>query len=377
MINSPRGFIDNFKQKLNGSTGGVELKNVLGFYDQRDLAFYDFLATNYAYCDRFFCSHPGPTLPNRMYSLTGDLQHDRYGIPILDSNNGDNFLLSRAPTIYDLMSRKGLGFRVYESDPSVTMLRMFARYATDDTNIVSIDQLKADVAPGGRGLPDFTAIEPRMHSHPEDDDHPDADMLRGQHFIKRVYDTLTSNQELWRNTLLIITYDEHGGFYDHVVPPNADVYESTSKSVVLPTSGGGLTNTTSASSSKLLVVPYGLRVPTFVVSPWTTRGKGPSVVLDHCSILKTVLARFLGSEKPFLSDRVNSSHSFESFLSEPEPRMNVPASPSLPPLPLEDRKKSPSPTTQIITRPVSRKQMRTGVADYHDLSGRWARQLGR
>ena len=71
-----------------------------------------------------------------MYSLAGDLQHDRFGFPILDNNNGDNFLLSRAPTIYDFMARKGLSFRVYESFPSVTMLRMFARYATDTTNIV-------------------------------------------------------------------------------------------------------------------------------------------------------------------------------------------------------------------------------------------------
>ena len=67
-------------------------------------------------------------------------------------------------------------------------------------------------------------------------------------------------------------------------------------------------------------VPYGVRVPTFVVSPWTPPGKGPSITLDHCSIVKTVLAWFCADTKPFFSDRVNASLTFESYLSEPAPR---------------------------------------------------------
>jgi hypothetical protein len=375
-INSPKGFVDNFRPRLtlapNEQPHHVVADDVLGFYDERELLFFKYLADNYAYSDRFFSSHPGPTLPNRMYSLTGDLQHDRYGFPILASNNGDNFLLSRETTIYDLMARKGLSFRVYESEPSVTMLRMFARYATDNKTIVPIAQLEPDMARGGQGLPDFTVIEPQMHAHPEDDDHPDADMYRGQQFVKRVYDALTSNATLWEKTLLIITYDEHGGLYDHVVPPIADIYNVPGEPVLDSGAGGS-----SPAPQVLLTVPYGVRVPTFVVSPWTAPGKGPSITLDHCSILKTVLARFMGAEKPFLSDRVNASLSFEDFLTEAEPRMDVPRSPSLPPLPLGERKKAPSPTTKIITKPVSRKEMREGPVDYHEISGRWARQLGR
>ncbi len=432
-INSPQGFVENFKPKLKNDAQGVIPDDVLGFYDDLDLPFFGYLAENYAYSDEFYCSHPGPTLPNRMYSLTGDLQHDRYGFPIFDNNNGDNFLLSRAPTIYDLLARKGLGFRVYESNPSVTMLRMFARYATDDTQIVPLDRLAADVARGD--LPVFTAIEPQMHAHPQDDDHPDADMHRGQIFLKRVYDTLRSNAALWQKTLLIITYDEHGGLYDHVVPPTADVlqlpavlvldpgspktgggtnsnptlnpFNPVIGTVITPTkvvTGGGLLSTGTGTPvagpvtktgprkvgvdiaiaelpelvqvNPLLAVPYGVRVPTFVVSPWTTRGKGPAVVLDHCSILKTVLARFWGGEKPFLSDRVHASHSFDAFLSETAPRMNVPPAPALEPLPVDVRRVVGG-TSRIETRPLSRKEMREGGVDYHELTGRWARQLGR
>lgn len=76
-----------------------------------------------------------------------------------------------------------------------------------------------------------------MHHYPEDDDHPDADMWRGQRFIVRVYNALRQNDEVWNQTLLVITYDEHGGLYDHVVPPIADVYQPRSAGTSLDDTG--------------------------------------------------------------------------------------------------------------------------------------------
>jgi hypothetical protein len=446
LINDPKGFTANFKGRFRSSDPpGLAPDNVLGYYEANDLPFYAYLATHYAYCDRYFCSHPGPTLPNRMFSLTGDLQHDRYGMPILDNNNADNFLLSRAPTIYDLLTRKGVSWRVYESEPSVTMLRMFARYATNPTDIVPFARFAADAARGD--LPAFTAVEPAFHHHPQNDDHPDADMYRGQKFVKTVYDALRSNAALWQKTLLVITYDEHGGLYDHVVPPLADLLlpgrfgqidptaagvgasaAGRAKRVVAasrvgarmvghaevlaegdetefgdalqmrrrpvddgdpgdvpdPTGGGGGGGTPQPGDDEdplptpprdPVSIPYGVRVPTFVVSPWVKRGKGPSLVLDHCSILKTVLARFGGGE-PFLSDRVRASHSFEAFLSETQPRMDVPPSPAIADLPIDPRRVVPG-ASAIITPPLSRKRMREGPVEFHELSGRLARMLGR
>ena len=408
-INSPKGFVENFLPRLGSDPQGVVANDVLGFYDGTELPLFAYLADHYAYCDRYYCSHPGPTLPNRMYSLTGDVQYDRFGVPILENNSGDNILLSRAMTIYDLLTRKGVSWRVYESEPSVTMLRMFARYATNDTDIVPISRLKADVASGN--LPAFTAIEPAMHHHPQNDDHPDADMYRGQIFLKEVYDTLRSNDALWRKTLLIITYDEHGGLYDHVVPPIADLLERPrvsdvviARSVGSPVASSGITGGARpgnvsvgpgnvlvgtalldppaspvlppAPSPATLTIPYGVRVPTFVVSPLTMRGKGPSITLDHCSIIKTVLARFLGSEKPFVSDRVHASQTFNAFLTEAQPRTDVPASPTLGQLPIDARRLAPG-ASRIVTEPLFRKEMREGPVDYHDITGRLARMLGR
>ncbi len=422
-INSPKGFVTNFTPRLSNPLGVVP-NDVLGFYADDNLPFFAYLAENYAYCDRYFCSHPGPTLPNRMYSLVGDVQYDRHGFPIFANNNSDNFLLSRQHTIYDFLVRKGLGFRVYESEPSLTMLRLFARYATDTVNIVPIARLAADVAAGN--LPELTVIEPALHHHPQNDDHPDADMHRGQIFLRDVYNTLRSNRPLWERTLLIVTYDEHGGLYDHVVPPTADVYSVPFDPVfevapTAPTPGGpvrtpgrvpaGLPSIAPATPvgggrplparplipatpigtvpvrplptgplqplvPAPLPIPYGVRVPTFVVSPWTAKGKPQSQVLDHCSILKTVLARFMGEGKPFMSDRVHAAQSFDAFLSEAAPRDVPDFTGSLDPLPIGVRR-APSPTTRIVTPPLSRAAMRAGPVDFHDVTGRWARQLGR
>ena len=355
------------------ATQTIPVFYVLGYYVGSDLPMAQFLADNYAFCERYFASHLGPTFPNRMYALSGDVQYDRAGEAIIDNNNGDNLQLSRAMTIFDLLTRKRIGWRVYESFPSVTMLRMFARYATDDVHIVPLhgstvpfERLQQDVDRGN--LPAVTMIEPAMHHEPEDDDHPPADMYRGQLFLKGVYDTLRSNGALWQKTLLVITYDEHGGFYDHVVPPIADV--RTRPMIV---SDGGPSGPGPFTSSTL-VTHYGARVPTFVVSPWTPAGKGPDIVLDHCSIVKTILARFCGDTKPFVSDRVNASRTLEAYVSAPEPRMNVPPSPAMDPLPFPRR---PGRHRMIETPPLSRKKMLSGDADFHELTGMVARLLGR
>jgi phospholipase C len=364
-INSPHGFVANF---MTHATAGLVPDDVLGYYGAEDLAFYAFLAENYAYCARSFCSHPGPTLPNRMFSLSGDVQYDRTGEAVLDNNNGDNFSLSRAQTIFDLLSRKSVTWRVYESQPSVTMLRMFARYAGDNTNIVPVSHLADDAA--GGNLPAVTFIDPAMHSFPENDDHPPADIYNGQIFLKGIYDTLRSNEALWRKTTLIVTYDEHGGFFDHVIPP---VAEARSRPLVF--TDGGPTGP-APSTSSTMTTSYGLRVPTFVVSPWVPAGKGPDIILDHCSILKTVLARFCGDSRPFLTDRVHASRSFNAYLSAKEPRLDVPASPAMEPLPIGTQSRK-FPGSAIDTEPMSSKKMRQGNVDAHELLGMLARMLGR
>jgi hypothetical protein len=377
-VNSPKGFAEDFASKLAGMPEAARTKildeidalDVLGYYEAKDLPFLNFLAENYAYCERYFSSHPGPTLPNRMYSLSGNLQYDRTGGAIVDNNDGDHLALSRAVNIYDLLTRKRIGWRVYESFPSVTMLRMFARYVTDDTNIVRLERLQADVDMGN--LPAVTVIDPRMHSAPENDDHsPFADMYEGQRFLEGVYTTL-SNSALWESTMLIITYDEHGGFYDHVRPPIAELRTVAAGGTKDRGPFGPAAST--ASTISALLTDYGLRVPAFVVSPWVPPGKGPDIVLDHCSILKTILARFCPDSKPFLSDRVNASQTFDAYLSESSARMNVPPPPPLAKLP-PGASPTPASPSRITTAPITRQKILTEGAEFAELTGMYARLL--
>ena len=372
-VNSPQGFIANFEPKVAdpAQAQGLVKEDVLGYYDGQALPFYGYLADHYATSDRYFCAHPGPTLPNRMFAVSGALQSSRSGEAIVDNNNFGNFLLSRANTVFDVLSRKGVGWRIYESQPSVTMLRMFARYAGDNTNIVDIARLQHDISSGN--LPAVTMVEPAMHHFPASDDHPVADMLQGQLFLKNMHDQLSAKPELWAKTLLVITYDEHGGFYDHVVPPVADVrYHGPTAGQ--QTNGGSGSVSGSAAPAQTLFTPYGVRVPTFVVSPWVPAGRGPRITLDHCSILKTILARFCPTARPFLSDRVQASNSLNAFLTEVAPRMaQVPRSPGITPPTLGTAERAGKMTTQ----PISQAQMADGDLDYHDLTGMLARMLGR
>ena len=210
----------------------------------------------------------GRRLPNRMYSLGGDVQYDRVGEAILDNNNSDNFALSRASNIFDLLTRKNVSWRVYESFPSITMLRMFARYVGDNTNILPIANLNADIAAGN--LPSVTFIDPAMHHAPENDDHPVADMLYGQIFLKSIYDDLRANEALWLRTLLIISYDEHGGFYDHVVPPPAEIRWLPSPFTLAATSDfrAALDHTVRRSSARVRRVALGSRRERARTSRW-------------------------------------------------------------------------------------------------------------
>jgi hypothetical protein len=257
------------------------------------------------------------------------------------------------------------------------------------------------------GLPSFCVIEPAMHHHPQDDDHPDADMWRGQRFIRRVYQALRSLPS-WERTLLIITYDEHGGLYDHVIPPLADILDvgvtgwgaggvppvlderhprdlSRTRNRLGSDFGLGEGAPTTVSTgdetdpvpppARRVDIPYGVRVPTFVVSPWVAAGKGPSEVYDFCSVLKTVLARFT-DDRPFMSDRVRASRSLEGYLSESAPRPVSEEPPEIAELDSSVRRLAPD-QSAIVTPPLSSRQMREGPVEAHDIMGHVAQILGR
>ncbi len=129
------------------------------------------------------------------------------------------------------------------------------------------------------------------------DDHPPADIRHGQEFVLAVYHALAGNPEQWQKTLLVIVYDEHGGFYDHVAPPPAEDDKPTFRS-------------------------YGVRVPAILISPWVAQSKVVSTVFDHTSIIKTILLRFCRKADgsiPDMGKRVTSANHLGYALTEARP----------------------------------------------------------
>jgi len=222
--------------------------------------------------------------------------------------------------IFDILSANKISWASYEQD--IAFLRVFDRYRLNDTNILPLFK-KDDVnneysdnevfftrLAAGK-LPAVTFIDPNYVDIPPDitanDDHPPADVANGQELVRQIYNALVRSPQ-WEKTLFIITYDEHGGFFDHVPPPG-----------------------TKASPQGENVIPkvhedgprfYGARVPTIVISPWVD-AVGNSTIFDHTSIIKTILERFNNGDVPeALGERVKQAEHLGSLLTRNTPRPN-------------------------------------------------------
>ena len=288
--NDNSGFIRAY-MKAEGHKPQARPDDVMLYYDEQMLPAFDFFAREFCVCDAWHAAIPGPTWPNRMYAFAGTsmgrLTNDLPDAPGL-----------QFPTIFDILSGQGVDWRFFESD--VASVRMFASHLGDRTRIKYYDDPQfgfAALAKAGQ-LPPVTYIDPNFTSIPglsSNDDHPPRNPIYGQALAAEIYKILRSSPK-WTRTALIITYDEHGGFYDHVQPPAAadDVIRSR-----------------------------GFRVPAFVISPWSGRGAVRSEVYDHTSILRTILNRFVDPAAK-MSTRVDAAKDLSLAFSEPSARATKP-----------------------------------------------------
>lgn len=251
--------------KMDRFALGANDEFALGYYRAADRPFMSRLALNYTTCDRYFCSILGPTFPNRFFTHSG--RTDR-----LD----DATTTSTLPTIWDQLNRTGgpTG-RYYFSDVPFTAL-----WGTKYLSISSpITQFLSDAATGS--LPNVSYVDPRFEdegSGTSGDDHPHADIRAGDAFLAEMFHAVATGPN-WPRTAFIVTYDEWGGFYDHVAPPRVT---ATSSSVDKDLVGG-----------KALL---GFRVPCIIASPFTKGDPGnPRVahnLFDHTSLLKLIESNF-------------------------------------------------------------------------------------
>ena len=233
--------------------GGNDVYSI-GYYTKKDLPFYAGAATRWTTCDRYFSAIMAGTFPNRIYQHAA--QTDRLE---------NTFDRSTLPTLWDRLAAAGLEGRYYFSDVPflalwggtyVSIARPFAAFL-------------ADAAAGT--LPHVSFVEPRFLGEEigaSNDDHPFADVRNGQAFMNLVYSAVTRSPA-WRNTVLVINYDEWGGFFDHVPPPAGPIPAA---------------DQVAGNQDGLL----GFRTPCLVISPFARREHVAHHVLDHTSVLKMI-----------------------------------------------------------------------------------------
>ena len=226
----------------------------IGFYGPRDLSFLAGAAPDWIACDRYFAAIMAETFPNRIYQHAA--QTDRLS---------NTFEFSILPTIWDRLAERGLTGRYYFSD--VPLLALWG------TKYIPISRpyaaFLADCAAGT--LPAVSYVDPRFvdeESGTSGDDHPHADIRNGEAFLNQVYTAVTQSPA-WPNTLLVINYDEWGGFFDHVPPPTA----------AIPPADAAAGN----ADGRL-----GFRVPCLLISPWSLRSQVTHTQFDHTSILNLI-----------------------------------------------------------------------------------------
>jgi phospholipase C len=226
----------------------------IGYYVADDVPFFANAAPDWTVCDRYFAAIMGPTFPNRIYQHAA--QTDRIS---------NTFELSTLPTIWDRLAAAGLTGRYYFQDAPFLGL-WGAKY-------VSISRpYRAFLLACATGqLPDVSFVDPRFVEEltgTTSDDHPHADIRNGQAFLNEVY-TAVTNSPAWRRTLLVINYDEWGGFFEHV-PPDAAAIPPASQA---------------AGDTDGL---RGFRVPCLLISPYAPRASLSGTVFDHTSVLRFI-----------------------------------------------------------------------------------------
>jgi phospholipase C len=279
------------------------------------------LVQEFAVVDRWFASVPSSTQPNRLF-LHSATSHG------LMSNN-TKLLADGLPqkTIFEVVHEAGLTFGIYYQQIPNTLFYRNLRQLKYLDKFYPYDLCFLEDAKRGV-LPNYTVIEPRYFDildEPANDDHPVHDVAQGQKLIKEVYEALRASPQ-WNEILLIITYDEHGGFHDHVPTPVADV-----------PSPDGLVG--SAPPYSFDFKRLGVRVPALLISPWIEKGivvhepNGPTPTsqYEHSSIPATVKKLF-NLQGPFLTARDAWAGTFDGVLSLNTPRtdclLELPAAPS-------------------------------------------------
>lgn len=288
------GFVRSYEAKCGNAPDGA---HIMKCFAPAGLPVITTLARQYAICDHWFSSIPGPTLPNRLYVHCGtsrgrlDMSPDFY---------------SGFYTIYEELAKQGVSSCIYWSDWSGT-LTFSGLMAHQNLFYDAYANFAAICAGNPDDVPSYCFIEPQYNpannpaggTLPATDQHPDNDMRDGETLIQNVYNAIRQNDDLWHSSVFLIIYDEHGGIFDHVPPVHLASPDNISS--IAPPFDFTLS---------------GLRVPAVVISPYVQPGAICSTVFDHTSVIATVLKLFTPGTWPSdnLFARAEVANTFDTLL---------------------------------------------------------------
>ena len=302
----------------------VEGRRTMGYFDQNDLPFYYFLAANFATSDRWFSPMMSKTQPNRMYMVAATSAGNVDGLP-----PGSQALSN--PTIFDLLQAANISWKVYVTDDfesplsNGSALSQFATGGKYPQNFVSAKQFVPDAQNGN--LPAVVMIEPGYNSGL--DEHPYGNpqipfdgVQHGSAYIATLINGFMQSKS-WKDSVFILTYDEGGGFFDHVAPQQTVPPDNTPP-ILQPTDicFGDTSGTCNFDFT-------GYRLPLIVISPFTKKNFVSHTVADYTAILKLIETRF-GLHNLTARDAAQMDMTeFFDFQSVPwaTPPSNVPAQP--------------------------------------------------
>ena len=260
----------------------------MGFYDSNDLPYYYFIASNFATSDRWFSPVMSRTDPNRMYLLSGTSAGHAYALP-----PGSPPLANK--TIFQLLDENNISWKIYVTNfgpGPLTFLSSFDYFSVHPEKIVAISEYLKDVANGT--LPQVAMIEPGYvdgtDEHPAIDPNlPGGDVQAGAKYVASLIDALMKSPS-WKDSAFILTYDEFGGFYDHVPPKPAVSPDGIPPQDLL--TNDWCTVTRSPGGPTCDFTYTGFRVPLMVVSPFSKKSFVSHTVADYTAILKLIETRF-------------------------------------------------------------------------------------
>jgi len=268
------GFVQDFAQSYPRADPKTDLPEMMKYHDRGVLPAIHELAKNFTVCDHWHASVPGPTWCNRLFALSGT-SLGRVAMP--EGIMSLNLHWYSQPTLFDRLNEKKIPWKVYFGDAPLSFLFVnqwekdnVARHRTMTEFYRDVASYDPDTADAD-GLPLFSFIEPQYFQPGATDAHPPHDIFAADALVGSVYNAIRANEKLWKETLLVVAFDEHGGFYDHVIPPAAvppDYHQE-----------------------EYSFDRYGIRVPVILVSPWVGATVFPDI-MDHTSLLRYLTGKW-------------------------------------------------------------------------------------